>query len=87
MPSLSEIGDLTIITPCLVLHGLLMDTLLNSVSLYNFHLYSKKCLQSDKSNEKIESEGTFDLRTGDCTVNFSVNAKYKTRETRERKTK
>ena len=28
-----------------------------------------------------------DPRTGDCTVNFSVNEKYKTRETRERTTK
>ena len=33
MPSLSEIGDLSIITTCLVLPGLLMDTLLIHYSM------------------------------------------------------
>ena len=40
-----------------------------------------------KSNEKNRVNRIIDPRPGDCTVNFSVNAKYKTRETRERETK
>ena len=32
VPSLSEIGDLGIITPCLVLPGFLMDTLLSKIA-------------------------------------------------------
>ena len=36
MPSLSEIRDLSIITPCLVLPGFLMDTLLTSIFAHLF---------------------------------------------------
>ena len=35
MPSLSEIGDLSIITPCLVLPGFLMDILLKLISVFS----------------------------------------------------
>ena len=45
MPSLSEIGDLSIITPCLVLPGFLMDTLLKECT--------EKC-DSDPNTTNLE---------------------------------
>ena len=80
MPSLSEIGDLSIITLCLVLPGFLMDTLLkrlgklNGVLWQNFKLtsvlYNAGSVKLILVRGEIEGYPTTSLFTYHCYHNF-----------------